>query len=96
MTKSAESIDTVRVTYVGRVQGVGFRYTVAQLAQEYSIVGWVRNAFDGSVELVASAQSDQLKAFLTAIQNRMQHHIRNLHLEPSVLGPQVSGFEIRR
>ncbi|MCU9612360.1 acylphosphatase [Caldibacillus lycopersici] len=35
----------------GRVQGVGFRYTVYQLAKEYEIKGWVRNLENGMVEI---------------------------------------------
>ena len=37
----------------GRVQGVGFRYFVMVTAQELSITGTVRNAADGSVEVIA-------------------------------------------
>jgi acylphosphatase len=37
----------------GRVQGVGFRYFVSDLAAEAGLAGWVRNCQDGSVECVA-------------------------------------------
>jgi acylphosphatase len=95
MTKAAGSTVAVRVTYTGRVQGVGFRYAVARLAKEYSILGWVRNAFDGSVEMVAIARPEELEAFLNGIQDRMRQYIRNVHQEPTAPAPHLNGFEIR-
>ena len=43
----------------GRVQGVGFRYTVTQAANALGLTGWVRNERDGSVttELQGSAEA---------------------------------------
>ena len=40
----------------GRVQGVGFRYHVTQHAREKDITGYVRNLWDGSVEVVAEGE----------------------------------------
>lgn len=31
------------LTFTGRVQGVGFRYTAEYLAQSIGLTGWVRN-----------------------------------------------------
>lgn len=45
----------------GRVQGVGFRYYVMTAAAELGLTGWVRNRRDGSVEVVAEGELDQLK-----------------------------------
>lgn len=57
------------VLYSGRVQGVGFRYTVKQIASGFEVTGWVKNLPDGRVELQAmAADSDELEAFLSAIE----------------------------
>jgi acylphosphatase len=48
-----------RLTIEGRVQGVGFRYALADQARARKLSGWVRNRRDGSVEaLVAGPEAD--------------------------------------
>ena len=37
------------IQFYGRVQGVGFRYKIGYLADKYSVTGWARNEYDGSV-----------------------------------------------
>ena len=56
-----------QIIYSGRVQGVGFRYTVKQIASGYEVVGWVQNLPDGRVELQVGGQADELDAFVTAV-----------------------------
>jgi len=60
-----------RVTnfYSGRVQGVGFRYTVRSLTTGFNVTGTVRNLADGRVELVAESEKEELQAFLKAIRD---------------------------
>ena len=48
----------------GRVQGVGFRYTMLRRALSLGLVGWVANRHDGSVEVVAEGQRTALDTFL--------------------------------
>ncbi|HMR48500.1 MAG TPA: acylphosphatase [Arachnia sp.] len=40
----------VRVVVTGRVQGVGYRYSLYIVADRAGLSGWVRNRYDGSVE----------------------------------------------
>jgi acylphosphatase len=55
------------VIYSGHVQGVGFRYTVKQVARGFEVTGTVRNLPDGRVEMVAEGGRAELVAFGEAI-----------------------------
>ncbi len=51
----------LRMTLSGRVQGVGFRYFVLETAMNLGLTGWVRNTWDGKVELVAEGSRVDLE-----------------------------------
>lgn len=57
----------VHVFYAGRVQGVGFRYTIKSLVTGFEVTGTIRNLSDGRVELVAEGAKEELEAFQQAI-----------------------------
>ena len=57
----------LQVSFEGSVQGVGFRYTVQHIARGYNVTGYVRNLFDGRVELVVEGDEGDLEQFLQAI-----------------------------
>jgi acylphosphatase len=66
----------VEVTYAGRVQGVGFRATVAELARGRPVTGWVKNLSDGRVELFAEGDRAAVEGFLAAVRERFDGHFR--------------------
>ena len=59
----------LHVLYSGRVQGVGFRYTVKSVALGFEVTGIVRNLPDGRVELLAEGPREELEAFQRAIRD---------------------------
>jgi acylphosphatase len=85
----------VRVNYSGRVQGVGFRYTVKSLAAGFEVCGTVRNLLDGRVELVSEGLREELEAFLAAIRDSgLGHFVRNEHVEWLEATGEIRGFQI--
>lgn len=88
---------TRRLFISGRVQGVGFRYSLQREAERLGLAGWVRNRSDGSVEALAQGAPDALEA-LTAWARRgpPAARVAEVKAEPAdPLAPQPAGFELR-
>jgi acylphosphatase len=47
-----------RLIVHGRVQGVGFRYSLARAARTRRVTGWAANRLDGTVEAVLEGEPD--------------------------------------
>ena len=54
----------VHVIVEGRVHGVGFRYFVLDKANQLHLTGWVRNRFNGEVEVTAEGRRQDLDQLL--------------------------------
>ena len=86
----------VQVFYEGRVQGVGFRYCVRQLACGFEVTGWVRNLPDGRVEIQACGEVGEVEEFLAAIlESELKAHIKKTERHPVPVFAS-KGFEIVR
>ncbi|MGC0849565.1 acylphosphatase [Pantoea agglomerans] len=48
----------------GRVQGVGFRYSTQAEARTLGVLGYARNLDDGSVEVLAWGEAEQVDALI--------------------------------
>ena len=59
----------VHAIFIGRVQGVGFRYTAERYAIELGIAGTVRNLPDGSVELIAQGDRKRVQMLIDCLIN---------------------------
>jgi acylphosphatase len=85
----------MQIFYSGRVQGVGFRYTVKTVAAGFEATGTVRNLPDGRVELIAEGPRDELEGFRQAIRDEgLEHFIKNEDINWSEAAGGFRGFEI--
>jgi acylphosphatase len=87
----------LKIFYSGRVQGVGFRYTVKSVAAGFEITGTVRNLSDGRVELIAEGARGELEAFRAAIRgSELAGFLRDESVLWDNAQNEFHGFEIVR
>lgn len=95
----AASQPTVRLTarFEGHVQGVGFRYTVIELAERHGVnSGHVMNLMNGDVELVAEGTEETLRALLALIQrSHLGRYILRVDQQWSPARGGYAGFDMR-
>ncbi len=99
MSDAAANSSTVRLHAIveGRVQGVGFRYFTQQQAVRLGVDGWVRNRWDGTVEVVAEGERGQLEALLRAIRRGPRAGTtRTVKFDWLDASGEFQGFRIRR
>ena len=80
----------------GRVQGVSFRYYTVQEARAHALTGWVRNLWDGRVEVLLEGNDDAVKQMVEWCQNGPPHaaveNVEILWEEPSA---EFNNFRVR-
>ena len=57
----------------GQVQGVFFRAKAQEKALDLGLIGWVKNADDGTVDLVAEGEEDALKELVQFCKGGPEH-----------------------
>jgi acylphosphatase len=68
METNPDSNLRLHVIVEGHVQGVGFRYYVSEKALFLGLTGWVRNMYEGQVEVVAEGPRGDLENLLRNLQ----------------------------
>ena len=53
-----------RVVVHGRVQGVGFRYSLARAAESRGVAGWASNRPDGTLEAVFEGEPEAVESLV--------------------------------
>lgn len=55
---------TIRLLIRGKVQGVFYRASAREMAEEFGVTGWIKNTPEGDVEAMASGNEEQLQQFI--------------------------------
>lgn len=85
----------VHLVIHGKVQGVFYRASARERAEEFGLVGWVRNNRDGSVEVVAEGEKEDLREFIAWCHRGPSHSIvRDVSVEWEECSGQFSEFTI--
>jgi acylphosphatase len=89
---------TKRFYVSGRVQGVGFRFFAERMAASLGVGGYVRNLFDGRVEVYAIGSAEQLDAVKNALRRgpRMADVDRVEEHDADILREYANAFSIER
>ena len=91
--KNAVSYFTVY--FEGHVQGVGFRFTTFQLAKGFEVTGYVKNLFDGRVQLELEGDREECVGFIKALNEEMASFIRDKSQTEVTRDPEFKEFLIR-
>ena len=83
------------VFFSGHVQGVGFRYSVLQVAREFEVAGYVMNLADGRVQLEAEGTEPVVAAFVDAVREKMHGYVRKVDRSAQTRPAEFRGFTIK-
>lgn len=79
----------------GHVQGIGFRYYAQSTAASLGVSGWIRNNWDGTVEVYAEGPADALARFETFLHRGPAHaHITHVEIRRPAFQGTYRGFHI--
>lgn len=79
----------------GFVQGVGYRYYAYKSAEKYGIVGYAKNLYDGTVEIIAEGDLDKLQLFkLDLLQGPSRSQVEKIVEENCMLPTEYDTFNV--
>lgn len=79
----------------GQVQGVGFRYRANYAANSLGLTGWVKNEWDGTVEMEVQGTESQINQLLTLINQGTYVNIEEIKSRQLPVEEKESGFHVR-
>lgn len=79
----------------GHVQGVGFRYRARYAANGLGVTGWVRNEWDGTVEMEVQGTEAQMNQMLKLVNQGPYISIDGIDAEEIPVEAHESGFHVR-
>ncbi|HIX77005.1 MAG TPA: acylphosphatase [Candidatus Fusicatenibacter merdavium] len=82
------------LVFSGSVQAVGFRYRAVHAAGSLGLTGWVKNCWDGTVEMEAQGRPEEIRRMIGMIADSRYINIENVQAKEIALETE-SGFHIR-
>jgi acylphosphatase len=86
----------LRCRFFGRVQGVGFRYSVYHTCCRNAVRGWVRNEPDGSVHAELHGPEESVERALEQLAKARRGFIQRVVRSETAFDSDWLDFEIKR
>lgn len=81
----------------GMVQGIGFRYFALECARNLGLYGWVRNAWDGSVETEVEGDRSAVEAYISQMKAGPRWgHVAEVKVEYKKYEGKYTSFNVMR
>lgn len=85
-----------RYTFSGRVQNVGFRYELSEMAKRLGLTGWCRNCENGDVQAEIQGAENRIDYLVHFMNTPWRIKIANKTAEKLELVPDETGFDISK
>lgn len=82
------------IVFVGRVQGVGFRFTAFNIANRHQLTGFVRNLPDRTVEMLTQGPTDAIDDCIQDIKESFGDYIRETKITEVPYESKYKDFKI--
>ena len=91
-----EGGERAHVYVLGQVQGVFFRDSTRERAEQLGLAGWVRNLPDGRVEVLFEGPSEKVREMVRWCEEGPSHaEVESVETEFEVSRGDLTGFEVR-
>jgi len=87
---------TIRLTVRGKVQGVFYRASAKNIADDLGITGWIKNLPDRNVEITATSSEEILQQFIDWCKQGPSRAIVEEVIIEGLTTKPFSGFRIIR
>jgi acylphosphatase len=84
----------ISMNYRGRVQGVGFRWRVLQIAKSFPCTGYVKNLPEGSVELLLEGEKDVVHTMVEKVNVEVKEYWYEKTMDERIGNAHFSHFSI--
>lgn len=92
---SADRIRRYRITFSGRVQKIGFRLEVCELANRLGLTGYCENLKNGDVLTELQGAENRIQYLISFMESLKRIKIRNKVIEELDVNPFEKGFQKR-
>ena len=88
-------MERAHIMVSGQVQGVFFRDSTRQKAEELDLTGWVKNTPDGRVEALFEGPPDRVREMVRwCEEGPQQASVENVDMDFEAAGGDLRGFEV--